>query len=574
MKKRAIILALALLISAALPTGALAAAPSAEDDHSGYIVKLRESESAVRLLSNSGLDELSSRHGLYKADSLDQIERLGGEVEYYEPDCMATLFELPNDTYAEKQWNLSKLGVESAWSKGYTGAGVKVAIIDSGVSSLHEDFEGVSFERGKNLIDGSHDVSDEMGHGTFVAGVIAAACNNGVGIAGLCDEVTLVPLKSFSSDNRTSVTYIISAIYEAVDTFDCDVINLSLGMDANVRSLREAIDHANANGVIVVSAVGNSGTSKLQYPAAYENVIGVGSIDKTGRVTSFSQKNESVFVVAPGVDIISLSNERNNAYFVGEGTSYSAPHVTAAAIMLKQYAPSSTTEDFAELIKLSARDGGALGYDTYYGYGALDFEAFIETMESYDFGNIEQRYPDLAGHWAADSIDFCVSHKLFNGISESEFAPEQPMTRAMFVTVLSRMSGEQIKGFPMVFSDVSESDWFAQPAAWGSATGIVSGVSESRFDPNGSITREQMAAMLYRYANAFGLHAINASSAGLGDFSDGASVSEWAKSAMQWAVANGLITGRGGAMLCPQEGAKRCEVAAIIQRFISTFGQN
>lgn len=568
-KKAALFLTIILIFCMAAP-GAAYAGASVESE-AGYIVKLKDSADTVRLMSASPLDEVSADHKLYRADSLEEIEALGASVEYYEPECTAHLLALPNDTYAAKQWSLESLGMEYVWDKGYSGEGVRVAVIDSGINSLHEDFEGVSFDRGKNMLDGSRDVTDEMGHGTFVAGVIAAAANNGIGIAGLCDKVTIVPLKGFGSGNETGVTYIISAIYEAVDVLDCDVINLSLGMDSDLVSMRNAVNYARDKGVIVVSAVGNDGGTRLQYPAAYDSVVGVGSVDKNGRVLAFSQKNKSVFVVAPGIDVVSLDYQDQSSYMIGEGTSYSAPHVTAAAIFLKQYAPSADTEDFMQLLQLSSHDAGASGYDTSYGYGIVDLEDFVKAMESYGFANIEEKYPDVSGHWAVGSIEYCVSHSLFNGVTTNAFAPEATMTRAMFVTVLGRMSGDTIDGFPLVFSDVSANDWFAQSAAWGKATGIVSGTTEEHFSPNSAVTREQMASLLYRYANTYDLHARNASRASLSDYSDGANVSEWAKTPMQWAIANGLITGRTDGTLAPADSAKRCEVAAIVQRFNAAF---
>ncbi len=570
MKKTAFFLAVILLLSVFQPGAAFAAGSSTQTED-GYIVKLKQNENSVRLMNDIKLDEISSEQGLYKADDLYVISELGSMVEYYEPDCKATLYAASNDPYAAKQWSLNSLEINSAWNKGYEGEGVRVAIIDSGVNSLHEDFEGAVFDKGKNMIDGSHDVRDEMGHGTFVAGVIAATRDNGIGIAGLCDDVTVVPIKCFGKSMETNASYIISAIYEAVDVFDCDVINLSLGMDVDMQSMRRAVTHATEQGVIIISAVGNDGTSVLNYPAAYDNVIGVGSIDMKNKVTSFSQKNGSVFVVAPGAGVISTGYKTDTDYVIGEGTSYSSPHVAVAAAIMKQYQPKSTPTDFAELLKLSAIDLGQPGYDTSYGYGRIDIAAFINALETYEFADIGDIFPDVSKHWAKEDIELCVSRKYFNGISSTEFAPELPMNRAMFVTVLSRLSGESVSGFRNVFTDVPNSAWYSQPAAWGAASTIVSGVSDGMFDPEGLVTREQMAAMLYRFASVYELTGSSTSEADLSAFSDGAKVSSWAKQAMSWAVANGLITGRDGSKLCPTDGAKRCEVAAIISRFSASF---
>ncbi|NLV86422.1 MAG: S8 family serine peptidase, partial [Clostridiales bacterium] len=539
----------------------------------GYIVQLSQSPQSsdtMRLMSNVELEEVYGEKGLYKVKELSDIENLGDLVEYYEEDQTVTLFA-PNDPYAYRQWPLESLGIEYAWDEGFEGEGISIAIIDSGVNSLHEDFEGVSFGRGKNMINGSYDLRDESGHGSFVAGVIAAARDNGVGIAGLLSEVTIVPFKCFGSSKDTSSSYIISAIYEAVDIYGCEVINLSLGMDSDMRSMRQAVDHAVAMGTIIVSSVGNDGNGVKKYPAAYDNVIGVGAIDEKNKVASFSQKNDSVFIVAPGKNIISIGHSSYNSYVMGDGTSYSSPHVAVAAAIMKQYEPKATIEDFSELLIRSSLDLGKAGYDTSYGHGSLDISQFIEELYDYDFAEIEDTFPDVKGHWASEVIEFCVSKKLFNGVSQNQFAPELSMNRAMFVTVLSRMSGEDISGFVSGFQDVPEGTWYSQPVGWGAAAKIINGFDENNFNPEGKVTREQMALLLYRYANAYELMEKSLPPEGLDRFSDKDKVSDWAYEAMCWAVGNGLITGRGGGVLAPQEGAKRSEVAAIISRFYGGF---
>lgn len=569
-KKIGIILLAALLLSVFQPCLAFESDTYTNGEPTGYVVKLKQpQEDSVILLEESGLQEVYGDEGLYHADDYSDIKKLGSMVEYYEPDYKVTLFGLPNDTYASKQWSIKSTGISYAWDKGYNGDNVKIAVIDSGVYSMHEDFEGTKFDRGVNVIDGSHDVTDEMGHGTFVCGVLGAARDNNLGVAGFCTGATLIPIKCFGAGKETSASYIVSAIYEAVDVYDCDVINLSLGMTHDMKTMREAVRHASDKGVIIVSAVGNEGTTQLNYPAAYDCVIGVGSIDKNGAVAPFSQKNNSVFIVAPGVSLVGLGKATNKTYILGDGTSYSTPHVTAAAAILKQYAPSATCKDFAALLQESAVEAGPAGYDTSYGYGVLNIEKFVSLMEEYNLDNIGTVFPDVKGHWAEQSIGFCVNRKLFTGVASGRFAPETTMNRAMFVTVLSRMSGENISGFPNSFSDVPNNAWYTQPCAWGSAAGIVSGVGNGEFNPEGSVTREQMAVFLYRFAELYGLDDGSYDKAVLYSYKDRTEVSPWAKDAMAWAVDGGLITGRSGNTLSPRESAKRCEVATIISRFVN-----
>jgi len=574
MKKLYIILAAVFLLSALQPASAAKADTykATTEAADGYIVKLKETaENTASLMENTELREINGDAGLYHAASVSDISKLGDDVLYYEPDYTVTLAELPNDTYASKQWSIDYLGVTSAWDAGYDGDGVKIAVIDSGVNSAHEDFSGTDFGIEYNVMDGSQDVTDENGHGTFVCGILGAARNNGVGIAGFCTGVTLVPIKCFGKSTETNASYIISAIYKAVDTYGCDVINLSLGTDADMTSMRDAVEYAADKGVIVIAAVGNAGTAKLSYPAAYDCVIGVGSVDQNGLVASFSEKNQSVFIVAPGVGIVSLDNKSNTTYNKGDGTSYSTPFVTVAAAFLKQYAPDATVSDFKTLLQTSSIDGGTEGYDTSYGYGKLNIENFMDVMERYDLRDIGTVFPDVSGHWAASSIDFCYDSGLFTGTTSNTFEPETVMNRAMFVTVLSRLSGESISGYINNFSDVTDDAWYAQPSAWGTAKGIVNGTGSGMFDPLGAVTREQMAVFLYRYAIFFGLTDGSFRLDALSAFNDAGSISSWAAEAMGWAVENGLLTGRSDSTLSPKESAKRCEVAAVISRFVSAF---
>ena len=566
-KKISVFLALALLFSL-LPGYSPARAEETPAD--GYIVTLRDPDAGqAALLSAPELREISAAQGVYHADTLDEVASLGSRVAACEPDGKAYLLETPNDKYYSSEWSAAALNMPAVWDRGYTGKGVRVAVIDSGVNSMHEDFAGTSFDSGYNVLNGSHDVTDENGHGSIVCGVLAETKDNGIGFAGLTPDVTIVPIKCFGKSEQTDISYIVSAIYAAVDDYGCDVINLSLGTTENSSAIRQAVEYAANKGVIVICAAGNDGKTTYNYPAAYDCVVGVGSIDKGGAVSSFSQKNDSVYVVAPGSNIYGPSYASKTGYAKGSGTSFSSPHVAAAAVILKQHAPQATYLDFETLLRKSAVDGGAAGYDTSYGWGSLDMARFVAAMEAYDFSDIGTTFSDVEGHWAAQSIRYCASAKLFSGVTASSFAPETTMSRAMFVTVLSRMSGESISGFPNGFSDVPDDAWYMQPCNWGAAAKIVSGIGNGLFAPNADVTREQMAVFLYRYAQAYGLAGSAAGS--LSGYADRSSVSSYAREAMGWAVAKGYITGRSGSQLAPQANATRAEVATICARFTNSI---
>lgn len=173
-------------------------------------------------------------------------------------------------------------------------------------------------------------------------------------------------------------------------------------------------------------------------------------------------------------------------------------------------------------------------------------------------------FTDTSSHWAADAIDFASSRELFNGTSSTAFSPNEEMTRAMLVTVLHRMEDEMETAAENAFADIPDDTWYTDAVIWASENGIVNGVAEGQFDPNANITREQLAAMMYRYADFLGMD--TAASGSLSRFNDGSQVSSWASDAMKWAVGNGLISGKSSTILDPKGNATRAEVATILQR--------
>lgn len=167
--------------------------------------------------------------------------------------------------------------------------------------------------------------------------------------------------------------------------------------------------------------------------------------------------------------------------------------------------------------------------------------------------------------WSYAAVKYAYDNKLFSGTSANEFSPAADMTRGMLVTVLYRMEGEPDVSTDAGFTDVKSGDWFAKAVAWAKANNIVSGVSAAEFAPNQKVTREQMAAILYRYA-AYKSYSTSAKG-DISGFNDSADVSAYAKDAISWAVGEKLVSGTGSNTLAPKGDATREQVAAILQRF-------
>lgn len=162
--------------------------------------------------------------------------------------------------------------------------------------------------------------------------------------------------------------------------------------------------------------------------------------------------------------------------------------------------------------------------------------------------------------WFADAVKYVSENKLMNGTSTTAFSPNENMSRAMLVTVLYRMSGETAEA-DSSFGDVSSSAYYAAAVNWASSKGIVNGTGADAFSPNASITREQLAAMLYRYAGEPSV------SADLSAYTDAVSISPYAEKAVEWCVAKGILSGKSATRLAPQDTATRAECAAMLQRF-------
>ena len=557
------------------PEGDIFAVDAHGLEYDGYLFELKDGAACSAELYSPEISQVSD--SLYFAEDLSVITANwnSSDIEYIEPNYIVTLYDAPNDPLFDTQWGIGTINASAAWALGYTGEGVRVAVIDTGVIPDHEDLNYDYIETGKNYFDGGTDTTDTAGHGTIVTGIIAAQRNNGKGIAGTTDKVTIIPLKAFST-NSTSTDKIVSAVRDAVDVYECDVINMSFGVDIYSTALSSAVTYAASKNVLMIAAAGNSGGTSLCYPAAFPEVIGVGAVSKDLTISKFSQHNSSVFVVAPGDQITSLSYNNSAGYSMNNaGTSFSTPYVTALAAIAKSIDTDITIDEFEGILILSSTDLSGAGYDTYYGYGLINIEEAISVMsEKIDV----LKYSDISTHWAASSIIYVIMAGLFNGTSGTEFSPDISMTRAMFVTVLGRLyenSGGIIDSADSPFDDTQPGTWYSKYVSWALGNGIISGYGNNLFGPGDSITREQAAVIMYNYAVFRGYDVKNVSVAQnsrdgtLASYTDAGAISRWAEEEMEWTVSEGIITGISSTTLSPDGLATRAQVSVIMQRCIN-----
>ncbi|MFI9641306.1 type VII secretion-associated serine protease mycosin [Micromonospora sp. NPDC051925] len=267
-----------------------------------------------------------------------------------------------------------------------TGAGVTVAVIDSGVDRRHPQLRGRVLDGADFLDPGGDGTRDCAGHGTGVASIIAAGEGAGVAFRGLAPEARILPVRvseqqvveGRESGRTVSAADFARAVRWAVD-HDADVLNLSVVLYADAPAVRDAIDYAVRRDVIVVAAAGNlhDGGNPLPYPAAYDGVLGVGAVTPAGTRAPFSQIGPYVDLVAPGSDVLMAAPGQGHQR--AEGTSYAAPFVAGTAALLRQYRPELSAAEVTSRIVHTA-DPAPGGQQGGYGAGVLNpYRAVVET---------------------------------------------------------------------------------------------------------------------------------------------------------------------------------------------------
>ncbi|WP_416975692.1 type VII secretion-associated serine protease mycosin [Streptomyces sp. 4F14] len=294
----------------------------------------------------------------------------------------------PNGKYPGRPWSLQRVMLDELWSQS-KGEGVQVAVIDTGVDTKNPQLKGAvdakdgrtfkppgaKDDNGDPLDWGAADgTTDTVGHGTKVAGIIAARPADGTGFVGLAPEATIIPLKQNDAEGHGTPDTLADAITYAVGK-GADVINISqdtTGAKKPSDRLRQAVESALSQGVVVVASAGNDGTGgnvKKTYPASYHGVLAVASSDRNNERAAFSQSGDFVGVAAPGVDMISTVPA--GGHCSDNGTSFSAPYVAGVAALIKAKHPKWTARQVVAQIEQTAERTIA-GHDRLVGWGVVD----------------------------------------------------------------------------------------------------------------------------------------------------------------------------------------------------------
>lgn len=362
----------------------------------------------IAMASDLGLD--TTMRVRYDADQSpeDVAKKLNklGEVAWAEPNRWREATVVPNDPQFGSQWGLTKINCPQAWDSTTGDSSIVVAVLDTGVDLNHPELAPLLLP-GQDLVDfppgstprpgwvfegdftGVDAVpQDEVGHGTHVAGTIACATNNGVGVAGVAWNVGLLPVRVLARIRNTatgrvsgsgSAANIAAGIRWAVDN-GARVINMSLGGYADTTVEREAIAYAVSRGVVVVAAMANDNTGEPAYPAAYPGVIAVGATDSGDSRAEFSNFGNWIDVAAPGVDI--QSTYWDDTYASLSGTSMATPHVAGVAALILSRNNSLTADQVGNIIRTTAKplqdDPAEAVPNDKYGHGLLQADAAVK----------------------------------------------------------------------------------------------------------------------------------------------------------------------------------------------------
>ena len=276
-------------------------------------------------------------------------------------------------------WGITKVGAEKSWSN-YTGAGVDIAVIDTGANTSHPDLVD-AVVNGVSEVSYTTSYQDDNGHGTHCAGIIGAR-QNGTGVVGMAPQSSIYAVKALDSNGSGYTSDIISGIDWSIGQ-GVDIISMSLGSSTSSTALKSACDTANAKGILVVAAAGNTGSKSatvrskdtINYPAKYESVIAVGATDSNNLRAYFSSTGSELDVVAPGYQIVS------DCYTGGtvtmSGTSMATPYVAGDLALLKQANPTYTSTQLRKLLQDTSKDLGPVGTDSLYGHGLIQAPSLV-----------------------------------------------------------------------------------------------------------------------------------------------------------------------------------------------------
>ncbi len=357
------------------------------------------------------------------ADPRAEAARLAarGDVAAAQPEYVYRPAAVPDDPLYPKQWNLPDIQAPTAWDRS-TGAGVVVAVLDTGVSRDGEDLTCRTFVAEYNVLTGETGpgaADDDVGHGTHVAGTIAQCTDNGVGVAGTAPGVALMPVRITAASSSATSSSLAAGIDWAVQN-GADVINISFGTSSGCGEgcdlvVDEAIERAVAADVVIVASAGNEPLEPVAYPASHPEVIAVGASGPGRVIAPYSSTGPDLSLVAPGGDMSFSSSDgilqesfsgtpEVWGYYWAEGTSMAAPHVSGVAALFRAYQPAASRWQVRYALEAAAADLGPVGFDPIYGFGLVQASDTLDVPVVWRYAGAD-RYATAA---AVSRFDFAT----------------------------------------------------------------------------------------------------------------------------------------------------------------------
>jgi thermitase len=297
-------------------------------------------------------------------------------IEFAEPDAITEPAATANDTYYSKEWHLSKVKAQTAWDLTKGSSSVLIAILDTGVDGAHPDLKP-KMVAGWNAYSSNTDTRDVNGHGTGVAGAAAAASNNSIGVTGLAWNCKIMPIRISDSTGYATWSTTAKAITWAAN-HGARVANLSYSGMLGSSAIRTAAQYMQSKRGVVITAAGNSKTFDSSSDHPY--ILTVSATDTVDALCSFSNTGNNIDLSAPGISI--WSTKRGGGYGSWWGTSLSAPVVAGTAALVISANPALSGSQVSQILKNTADDLGAAGWDSKFGKGRINSYRAVKTARS------------------------------------------------------------------------------------------------------------------------------------------------------------------------------------------------
>lgn len=307
-----------------------------------------------------------------------------GLARYLEPNAKFQALFWPNDPYWLQQWGPRKIEADYAWNTTTGSSSVLVAVVDTGIDYSHPDLAPNYVPLGYNWVNRglpnySNDPLDDAGHGTHCAGIIAAALNNNLGMAGIA-KVHIMAEKALNAEGEGFEDWLANGIIHAADQ-NAKIISMSWGGYVDSQVIHDAVKYAYNHGALLIAAAGNSNWNVKAYPASYDEVVAVAATDQNDNKAEFSNYGDWIEMSAPGVEIYStmptyyvylndLGYSMNYASL--SGTSMACPHVVGVAALVLSRFPNASRDWVRAQLRVTSDDLGDAGFDNYHGYGRVN----------------------------------------------------------------------------------------------------------------------------------------------------------------------------------------------------------